>query len=298
MAKRKTIRKVTPQSLSRGSGQRAKAVSKGSQAIVIFWLVFIIVIISVFMLNFQTIQRNFNLFKTRLTASSIEEDIPNLEEEPLITVTVDQPPRTTEPAVTPATPASTAVSASTATPAEPARPDTTATQSATQPTTQPTTQPVTTPATQPVAPQQPAVTGPTQTRTVYFTQVDRDGQIRQSRVTRRLPASTTPLQDAINAMLLGPSPSELGGNLLNFIPQNTRLISATIRGTTAYINFSEDFLFNTFGVEGYVAQLRQIVWTVTEFSNVNDVQILIEGRVHNYLAEGIWIGSPIRRESF
>jgi spore germination protein GerM len=71
-----------------------------------------------------------------------------------------------------------------------------------------------------------------------------------------------------------------------------------VRGNTAYLSFSDDFMLNTFGVEGYVAQLRQIVWTVTEFQNVNDVQILIEGRRLDYLAEGIWIGSPISRSSF
>jgi spore germination protein GerM len=82
------------------------------------------------------------------------------------------------------------------------------------------------------------------------------------------------------------------------IPHNTRILSATVRGSTAYISFSEDFMFNTFGVEGYVAQLRQIVWTVTEFPNVRDVQILIDGRRIDYLGEGIWIGSPISRQSF
>jgi spore germination protein GerM len=69
-----------------------------------------------------------------------------------------------------------------------------------------------------------------------------------------------------------------------------------VRGSTAYISFSEEFQYNTFGVEGYAAQLRQIVWTVTEFTNVSDVQILIEGRRVDYLGEGIWIGSPLDRD--
>jgi spore germination protein GerM len=135
-------------------------------------------------------------------------------------------------------------------------------------------------------------------RTIYFTQIDKDGQILHSRINRRMPVSETPMQDALNAMLAGPSADEITRGILNFIPKNTRILSATVRGNTAYISFSEDFMFNTFGVEGYVAQLRQIVWTVTEFQNVNDVQILVEGRVHSYLGEGIWIGSPISRQSF
>jgi spore germination protein GerM len=106
------------------------------------------------------------------------------------------------------------------------------------------------------------------------------------------------MQDVLNVILAGPSADELNRGILNLIPQNTRLLSAAVRGNTAYISFSENFMFNTFGVEGYVAQLRQIVWTVTEFPNVNDVQILIDGRRLDYLGEGIWIGSPINRQSF
>ena len=106
------------------------------------------------------------------------------------------------------------------------------------------------------------------------------------------------MMDALNAMLIGPSADELNRGLINLIPKNTRILSAVVRGSTAHINFNEDFLFNTHGIDGYIAQLRQVVWTVTEFSNVRDVQILIEGRVMNYMGDGIWIGSPISRHSF
>jgi spore germination protein GerM len=81
------------------------------------------------------------------------------------------------------------------------------------------------------------------------------------------------------------------------IPPGSRLLSVTIRGETAYISFSEEFQFNTYGAEGYASALRQVVWSVTEFSNIKDVQILIEGRRVDYLGEGIWIGSPVSRES-
>jgi spore germination protein GerM len=104
--------------------------------------------------------------------------------------------------------------------------------------------------------------------------------------------------DVLRVLLQGPSPEEQQRDLISLIPQGTRVLSATVRGDTAYISFSEEFQFNTYGVEGYAAQLRQIVWTVTEFSTVKDVQILIEGRWVDYLGEGIWIGSPINRDTF
>ena len=223
------------------------------------------------MINAETIQANFNLFKSRITApSGAEEEILITEEDlPVITVN-EQPSRPTGEQQT-------------------------------------TTQPV--PSVSPPAEQRPQSETPasqTQTqapvqvrdRTVYFTHVGGDGQILQSRAVRRIPVSETPMLDALNAVLAGPTAEEISRGILNLIPQNTRVMSAAVRGSTAYINFSEDFLFNTFGVEGYVAQLRQIVWTATEFQNINDVQIQIEGRVIDYLGEGIFIGAPISRQSF
>jgi spore germination protein GerM len=103
--------------------------------------------------------------------------------------------------------------------------------------------------------------------------------------------------DALNTLLQGPTAEEQRRGLVSLIPSGTRILSATVRGSTAYISFSEDFQYNTYGVEGYAAQLKQIVWTVTEFPNVTDVQILIESRRVDYLGEGIWIGSPLNRET-
>jgi len=249
-----------------------------SQAIVIFWLIFVIVIITVFMLNYETINRNFNLFRTRLTAPhGAEVELLLAEEEEIeeIIVPEQQPVITIEPS-----------------PVQ--RPQPIEERPATQTTVTPQV-PDPVPQTPPAPAPQPVQT---RERTIYFTQIDRNGNILHARVTRRLPVSESPMRDVLNVMFAGPSADEINRGILSLIPQNTRILSATVRGNTAYISFSEDFMFNTFGVEGYIAQLRQIVWTVTEFPNVTDVQILIEGRRLDYLGEGIWIGSPISRQSF
>jgi spore germination protein GerM len=143
----------------------------------------------------------------------------------------------------------------------------------------------------------PSGTAGTWERGVYFTKIDTDGAILRTRVMRKFPASDSPMLDSLGALLAGPSAGEKRQGLMSLIPQGTRVLSATVRGSTAYISFSEEFQYNTFGVEGYAAQLKQIVWTVTEFSNVTDVQILIEGRRVDYLGEGIWIGSPVNRDT-
>jgi spore germination protein GerM len=149
----------------------------------------------------------------------------------------------------------------------------------------------------PVAlPARPAETS--RDRALYFIKVDRDGVILRTRVIRSMPATNSPLADAMRLLLQGPSEEERNQGLITLIPPDTRLQNAQVRGSTAYLSFSEDFQFNTYGVEGYIGQLRQVIWTVTEFPNLSDVQILIEGRRIDYLGEGIAIGSPLGRDSF
>jgi len=238
------------------------------------------------MIKAPTIQKNWNLFKTRMTVSPSAEEEITVEDEPPVAVVIEPPAPKPEVIVEQKT--------QTPEPVKTTKPDkkpATETQTKPPPKTQTQTQ------TQNQKPVQPT---PTQTRdrAIYFANVGSDGQILHSKVTRKIPVSDSPMQDALNVLLAGPTAEELSRGLINLVPKNTRILSATIRGNTAYISFSEDFLFNTFGVEGYVAQLRQIVWTVTEFQNVKDVQILVEGRRMDYLGEGIWIGSPISRQSF
>ena len=155
------------------------------------------------------------------------------------------------------------------------------------------------PSVQPKAVQSPQ-TGQTQPelrdRALYFSQVDRSGSILRVKVNRKLPVSDSPMTDVIQALISGPTADEKSRGLISLIPPGTRILSATVRGETAYISFSEDFQYNAYGVEGYAGQLRQIVFTVTEFPNITDVQILIEGRRVDYLGEGIWIGSPLNRD--
>ena len=69
--------------------------------------------------------------------------------------------------------------------------------------------------------------------------------------------------------------------------------------TTQFLNFNENFEFNSVGVEGCITQLMQIVYTATDFSTVKSVQFLVEGEKKEYLGtEGQWIGSPLSRNNF
>jgi spore germination protein GerM len=102
----------------------------------------------------------------------------------------------------------------------------------------------------------------------------------------------------MQALLTGPTDAEKRQGFISLIPEGTQVIAARVLKDTAYIDLSESFQYNTYGVEGYAGQLDQVIWTATEFANVKNVQILVDGRRLDYLGEGIWIGTPLGRDRF
>ncbi|MBU0955434.1 MAG: GerMN domain-containing protein [Spirochaetes bacterium] len=157
-----------------------------------------------------------------------------------------------------------------------------------------------TPTTTPTAPTNPIeLIRQTRLASLYFIKVDDDGSINRREVKRTVSSSDSPMTDALQALLKGPSAEELNQNLVTLIPAGTRLISAQVRGSTAYLNFSEEFMYNRYGIEGYAGQLKQIIFTATEFPTVKDVFFHIEGQTREYLGgEGVYIGKPLSRTSF
>jgi spore germination protein GerM len=134
---------------------------------------------------------------------------------------------------------------------------------------------------------------------LFLVRVDDDGIISRHEVKRTVGVSDSPLTDALNALMSGPNTDELNRGYISLIPSEARLLSAQVRGSTAYLNFNEAFMYNRYGIEGYAGQLKQIVYSATDFSTVKDVQILIEGQKRDYLGgDGVYIGKPLSRASF
>jgi germination protein M len=134
---------------------------------------------------------------------------------------------------------------------------------------------------------------------LYFVKVDEDGGINMQKSKRSIQIGDSPLESVLASLLSGPTNDELKKDFVSFIPVGTKLVSATVRGSTAVLNFNEKFMFNSVGIEGYAGQLKQVVYTATEFSNIQDVQFLIEGQKRDYLGgEGVYIGRPLSRNSF
>ena len=145
----------------------------------------------------------------------------------------------------------------------------------------------------------PAATGTTELQ-LCFVNIDGDGSVVRQIVKRKVSKSDSPLTASINLLLKGPDTTvSAERNLMSLIPEGTKLLSAKVSGGVAYLNFNEAFEINTYGVEGYIHQLEQIVFTATAFSTVSSVQFLIEGEKRDYLgSEGVLIASPLSRSSF
>lgn len=134
---------------------------------------------------------------------------------------------------------------------------------------------------------------------LYFMTINSDGSVSRKEITREMKKSDSPLMDAVNALIKGPSASEENSGCRSLVSENTRLIGASVKNGTATLNFSGDFEFNQYGIEGLRGQLQQIVFTATAFPTVENVQFLVDGEKKEYLgSEGVWIGTPLNRNSF
>ena len=134
--------------------------------------------------------------------------------------------------------------------------------------------------------------------TVYFTKIN-DERLSLTSVQREIDYYNTPLTETIKKLLDGPNYNEKSENIVSNIPSNTKLLSVWIKDNIAYLNFSHDFEKNFYGRESTVLQLKQVVFTVTEFNNIKSVQILIDGKKQTYLGgEGVVIGKPLSRNDF
>lgn len=132
-----------------------------------------------------------------------------------------------------------------------------------------------------------------------YVMIDSDGAVVRKEIIKEVPKNSSPLTTALNTLLSGPSADEVSKGYMSLIPEGTKLLGARVANKTATLNFSESFSFNKYGVQGYLGQLMQIVYTATSFSTIDNVQFLIEGQKLEYLGgEGVWIGSPLSRISF
>jgi germination protein M len=275
-----------------------------SNAGTVFWLTAIVIVLFAFALNWGKIQKtlestNFREIVKTQTGSDKAPAKPDAAKRP------SEAAPEAKVAADPTAPAAPAAAAP-ADGAKSAAPAPKATQASPQ--EEPASEPAAAPAAEPAAAgpkaaaktQVPAAPAPrTRAAALFFVRIDDDGIIVRQEVKRQVAVSDSPLLDSLGALLKGPSEDEIRKKLISLVPQGTKLLSAQVRGSTAFLNFNEAFMYNHYGIEGYAGQLKQVVYTATSFPTVQDVQILIEGERHDYLGgEGVFIGRPLSRNSF
>lgn len=131
---------------------------------------------------------------------------------------------------------------------------------------------------------------------IFFIKVNDDGEINLKSELKSLYVGKAPLGKSIERLLHGPDTQDINRGLLTLIPEGTKILSISIKDGVAYLNFNEMFRFNPLGVEGYIAQIKQIVYTATQYDTVDSVLFIIDGAQQEYLGpEGVYIGRPISR---
>lgn len=136
---------------------------------------------------------------------------------------------------------------------------------------------------------------------LYFMVLKAGGYFERKEVVRTMKKSDSPLVDSINALIAGPNSSEKDVGCRTLVSSGTRLLSASIRNGVATLNFNSALeQQKDAGIEGLRGQLEQIVYTATAFPTVDSVQFLIEGEKKSFFegGEGVWIGTPLNRNSF
>lgn len=145
---------------------------------------------------------------------------------------------------------------------------------------------------------EPPLPGTPNTYRLYFLKLTPEGRMEPSAFVRELPAGTTPLAATLRALLLGPTLQDRAQGALTMVPEGTKLLSLRIKDRVALVSLSAEFERNTSGLEGLAGQLREIVWTATQFGTVDAVQFLIDGQYRDTLGDGgISIAAPLSRST-
>ncbi len=134
---------------------------------------------------------------------------------------------------------------------------------------------------------------------LFFLKINDEGQILLKSIMRNIQYDEGLLAATLNALLAGPSQEDLMKGYFTLIPSDTVINKISLKDGIAWIDVNESFRYNHLGFEGYQAQLKQLVYSATEFSSVQGVRITINGMEEDFLnAEGISIGDVLTRESF
>jgi spore germination protein GerM len=144
---------------------------------------------------------------------------------------------------------------------------------------------------QPVAPAGPIKVTPqeeTMNVTVYSATNDAMQLVAQ---THTVTKNDQPAQTAIELLLSGTQNKEI----TSVVPRGTKLQHFWIKDGVAYVDFNNKLLATGGGSTSEILLVGAIVNTLTEFPNVQKVQILVDGKKIDTLSGHLDIGEPLSR---
>ncbi|BDU62816.1 hypothetical protein BOFE_03560 [Candidatus Borrelia fainii] len=111
---------------------------------------------------------------------------------------------------------------------------------------------------------------------LYFIKVTTEGHFLKQWIKRTIHYDKNILKETLKALINGPNEYELKNNFLSLIPINTKVLNLSINDGIAHINLSKEFYENSFGVEGTINQVKQIILTCLEIQGINGITLKIE----------------------
>jgi hypothetical protein len=112
---------------------------------------------------------------------------------------------------------------------------------------------------------------------------------------RRVKHTTTPATASLKALLAGPTAAEQTAGLGTTIPVGTRLLGLSIADSTARVDLSGEFASGG-GSLSMTARVAQVVYTLTRFPTIRDVEFLVDGEPIEALGgEGVVLDGAQRR---
>ncbi|RQD78717.1 MAG: hypothetical protein D5R97_00075 [Candidatus Syntrophonatronum acetioxidans] len=93
-------------------------------------------------------------------------------------------------------------------------------------------------------------------------------------VTRVIPSTSNLVEGALKELLKGPRPDT---ELYSDLNPQAEINSITLEEGVATVDFNKDFLIYDGGVKGEENIIKQIVLTLTQFPEIKEVRILVEG---------------------
>ncbi|WP_024653525.1 GerMN domain-containing protein [Borrelia persica] len=111
---------------------------------------------------------------------------------------------------------------------------------------------------------------------LYFIKITPEGHFLKQSVKRNIYYNKNILKKTLQALINGPNEYELKNNFLSLIPINTQILNLSINEGIAHINLSKEFYENSFGIEGTINQVKQIISTCLEIKGIKGITLKIE----------------------